>query len=158
MYRVVIASLCVAALLFSQDSSTFDFTHWKRHYKLNPTPFHSEAHEAYVDIYLNTLAKTAYIEEKSRFPRGATIYKPLFSDKDAKEFARLVIMVKMQEGYDPQHGDWWYGVYDESGRIAYYQGRIASCIECHKEAKETDYLFSSSVNAEIYRLRLHRKP
>jgi hypothetical protein len=58
-------------------------------------------------------------------------------------------MVKMEEGYDSEHGDWWYGVYDESGTEMAYEGRIPECINCHAMAKETDYLFARSVMKKL---------
>jgi len=58
-------------------------------------------------------------------------------------------MEKMKPGYDTSNGDWWYGVYDESGMEMAYEGRIPECISCHTMAKETDYLFSRSVMKKL---------
>jgi hypothetical protein len=44
---------------------------------------------------------------------------------------------------------WWYGVYDETGMEGSHQGKIKSCIKCHTQAKETDYMFSESVIESI---------
>ena len=98
---------------------------------------------------LNKKAVDAYVEIKPLFPVGSEVFKPLYSDAEGKEFARLVIMVKMEEGYDSDNGDWWYGVYDESGTEMAYEGRIPECIRCHKMAIETDYLFSRSVMKKL---------
>jgi len=121
------------------------FPDWKKNYNLTPEIIESDAHNAYVEIYLNEKAKDAYINEASHFKRGSAIFKPLYSDPEGHHCARLVIMVKMEEGYDSENGDWWYGVYDESGTKMAYEGRIPECISCHTMAKETDYLFSRSV-------------
>ena len=136
----------------AKKAADFIFLGWEKSYKLNNQTFESDAHNAYLDIYVNELAKQPYIDEAKHFPPGSEIYKPLYNDTERRVFARLVIMVKMKPGYDPKNGDWWYGVYDKSGGEMYYQGRLKSCIACHKDGKETDYTFSKSVNAEIQRL------
>ncbi len=125
------------------------FPKWKESYDLTRGVIESDAHNAYVEILMNKKAVAAYREVKSFFPVGSKLYKPLYSDFEGKKFARLVIMVKMEEGYDPDNGDWWYGVYDESGTKMTYQGRIPECISCHAMAKETDYLFSRSVMKKL---------
>jgi len=125
------------------------FPDWKKNYNLTPEIIESDAHNAYVEIYVNDKAKDAYINEATHFKRGSKIFKPLYSDPEGKHCARLVIMVKMEEGYDSENGDWWYGVYDESGTKMAYEGRIPECISCHTMAKETDYLFSRSVMKKL---------
>ena len=144
-------SLCLG-LLLANEPADYIFPNWKNTYKINQEPIESEGHIAFVDIYVNAIAKEAYLEEKEIFPVDSLIFKPLFSDPQGKDFARLVIMLKMPKGYDDKHGDWWYGVYDESGTVKHHQGRIHSCIVCHEEGRSTDYTFSESVNIEIERL------
>ena len=109
----------------------------------------SGSHNAYVDIYVNKAAEAAYRERKALFPVGSEVYKPLYATPEKKEIALLVIMRKMAPGYDNEHNDWWYGVYDGSGRVGYHKGKIRSCIACHAQARETDYMFSSSVMDRI---------
>lgn len=121
------------------------FAHWKEMIKLNLEIFESEAHDAYVDIYVNELAKEAYEKRLPIYPIGAEVLKPLYGDTEKKRLARLVVMIKMQKGYDSKNGDWWYGVYDPSGTELWHKGRIQHCIDCHAVAKETDYMFSEGV-------------
>jgi hypothetical protein len=71
--------------------------------------------------------------------------KAEYTSATAANANKLTIMVKMSPGYDPENADWWYGVYDRSGTKATMQGKIAFCIDCHKDASATDYLFSSEV-------------
>jgi hypothetical protein len=58
-------------------------------------------------------------------------------------------MIKMPAGYDPENNDWWYGRYNETGTIEFDAGKVESCIECHKKAHETDYMFSKEVLAAL---------
>jgi len=51
----------------------------------------------------------------------------------------------MLPGYDSENFDWWYGVYDASGMDIRDEGKLLDCTICHKQATETDYLFSKEV-------------
>jgi len=121
------------------------FEDWREKIKLNLDAFESDAHNAFVDIYVNELAKEAYEKRLDLYPVGSEVFKPLYNDNNRTHLARLAIMIKMQKGYDSANGDWWYGVYDPSGTDAWHQGRIKHCIDCHAVAKETDYMFSEGV-------------
>lgn len=152
----IIAFLITAVLVMalyilphSKAKHIMTFPKWKESYDLTRGVIESDAHNAYVEILMNKKAVAAYREVKSLFPVGSKLYKPLYGDPGGKNFARLVIMVKMEEGYDSENGDWWYGVYDESGTKMAYEGRIPECISCHAMAKETDYMFSRSVMKKL---------
>jgi hypothetical protein len=117
--------------------------------KLNHNLLESDDHRAYVDIYVNRLAKEPYIREDEKFPIGSVIVKPLYPEEKRDNLNRIVIMMKMQKGYDSTNGDWWYGSYNKDGTKAYVSGKIQSCIACHEVAQDTDYLFSESVMFKI---------
>ena len=127
----------------------FTFPDWKNLHKLNTDALLSDSHSAWFDIYINELAKKAYIQQWSLLPVGSIVIKPLYSDSQRSETSKLTIMIKMEKGYDRDNGDWWYGVYDETGMEGSYQGKIKSCIKCHAQGKETDYMFSESVMESI---------
>ena len=134
------------------DKNKFTFPHWKNLHKLNTVALPSADHNAWFDIYINAIAKNAYINKSSLLPVGSILIKPLYPDEERSETNKLTIMIKMEKGYDTEHGDWWYGVYDETGMEGWYRGKIQSCIKCHVQAKETDYMFSEimmeSINEE----------
>ena len=134
------------------DKNQFTFPRWQNLHKLNTIALPSADHNAWFDIYVNAIAKKAYVEKLNLLPVGSIILKPLYPDEQRSETAKLTIMLKMGKGYDTQHGDWWYGVYDETGMEEYNQGKIQACIKCHAKAKETDYMFSEimmeSINEE----------
>jgi hypothetical protein len=148
-------TLKLILLFFLYSSDIFatevpQFLNWESKYiKLNPQIIDSEGHNAFVDIYVNKIAKSSYVNSSKTFPEGSIILKPLYADMYRKEMARLVVMKKMKKGYDPKNSDWWYGVYDETGTEGWYTGIIKSCIHCHETARKTDYLFTQSVMFEI---------
>jgi hypothetical protein len=53
-------------------------------------------------------------------------------------------MVKRAPGFDSAQGDWEYFYFDDPSKIE--SGRMASCIECHRTAKQTDYVFGLWAN------------
>ena len=133
----------------TDHKNQFTFPDWKNLHKLNTEALLSDSHSAWFDIYINALAKKAYIQQWSLLPVGSIIIKPLYSDSQRYETSKLTIMIKMEKGYDRDNGDWWYGVYDETGMEGRHQGKIKSCIKCHAQGKETDYMFSESVMESI---------
>lgn len=52
-------------------------------------------------------------------------------------------MIKREPGYDPEHGDWEYLYVARQPEKQVTRGRLGSCIDCHSNAKEKDYLFRS---------------
>ena len=141
--------------IYKKNEHYFTFPKWKETFDLTKGIIESDAHNAYVEILMNDKAVDAYIEVKPLFPVGSRVFKPLYRDKEGKNFARLVIMEKMEAGYDTPNGDWWYGIYDESGTEMAYEGRIPECISCHAMAKETDYLFARSVMKKLNGIDTH---
>lgn len=136
-------------IIKDDSKNQFTFPDWKSLHKLNTKALKSDSHRAWIDIYVNTLAKEPYVEKLNLFPVGSIVVKPIYPDSNRSETSKLTIMVKMEEGYDTDNADWWYGVYDESGMDGWHQGKIKSCIKCHAHGKETDYLFSESVMESI---------
>ena len=145
----IIIAITMYCIPLEDEADIMTFSDWNKNYDLTKGIIESDGHNAYVEIFLNEKAVDSYVEVKPVFPVGPEVFKPLYSDPQGDRFARLVIMVKMEEGYDSEHGDWWYGVYDESGTEMAYEGRIPECINCHAMAKETDYLFSRSVMKKL---------
>ena len=133
----------------TEHNKHFTFPDWKNLHKINTEALRSDSHSAWFDIYINVLAKKPYMQQSSLLPVGSIVVKPLYPDPDRSEISKLTIMIKMEKGYDSDNGDWWYGVYDETGMEGSYQGKIKSCIKCHTHGKETDYMFSESVMDNI---------
>ena len=125
-----------------------DFNDWAGWTKVNPTIILSEGHHnSWLNIYVDDLAKFTYMEASAPYPECARIVSARHQGETLKAVNELFVMVKMPEGYDPENNDWWYGRYDETGNNEYEAGKVESCIECHKEAHETDYMYSKEVLA-----------
>lgn len=70
------------------------------------------------------------------------VVKAGYKDEAGTQFESLTVMGKMPPGYDPEHGDWYYGVLAEDGLTAKMQGKLSMCASCHARAGR-DYLFGT---------------
>ena len=128
------------------SETTLTFEDWQQWAAITPKPVRSHGHSNnWVDIYTNKLAEKTYRAASSPYQTCAKIVKPIYTDSTGRTIRKLTIMVKMPPGYDSENADWWYGVYDASGTDMKRQGKLMDCIPCHKQAAETDYLFSKEV-------------
>ena len=81
-------------------------------------------------------------------PVGAVVVKEKHPDEAAAgpptEYAA---MVKREPGYDPANGDWEY-LFEATGPPRHVtRGRLAECVDCHRRAGGTDYLFRPYLKA-----------
>lgn len=124
----------------SSDSAV-DCSDWPSWTKINTERFESGGHKAaWVDIYTEPQHADAYKALGGTMPIGFRVVKAQYKTKDATEASGLTVMGKMEAGYDPENGDWFYGVYDATGTKAIKQGKLGMCLECHDADEDTDYL------------------
>jgi hypothetical protein len=130
-------------------SSAMAFEEWKEWRMIFPEPYRSNEHRDWVNIYVDGLTAASATDEQ--FEECAKIAKVHFTNSSGIESYLLMLMVKMPSGFDPDHSDWWYGMYDTTVSTSVIeQGVIANCIKCHKRASNTDYVFmSSAINASM---------
>ena len=122
------------------------FEDWREWTNVTPNPVVSKGHGGnWVGVYVDEVAKETYLAATGPYAECAKIVKPIYADSSGAEVLKLTIMVKMAPGYDPEDADWWYGKYDATGTSAMAQGKLPGCIICHRQAADTDYLFSKEV-------------
>lgn len=101
-------------------------------------------HGAFLKMYLNRKA----LANPKNPPAGSVIVKENYT-ADGKTLAAITVMYKAN-GYDPEHGDWYYVKYNADGSVARTSpekgsrkivGKFSACIECHAGAKGGDYVF-----------------
>lgn len=96
-----------------------------------------------VRYFVNPENETVVKAGTNPVPVGTTIVKEKWWREDALAPDAYAAMIKREPGYDPVHGDWEY-VYvtkDETEKRIVERGKLTSCINCHRNAKTTDYLF-----------------
>ena len=126
---------------------TPDFEDYASWTKVNPKPI--PGHETYVNIYVDDSAKDIYLAASGEtFPTCARIVKTHLEGADSETITAITVMVKMPAGYDPQHNDWWWGMFDKDGKVAEMSGKVPVCIACHQPVAAADYVFSKKVIEE----------
>ena len=68
-----------------------------------------------------------------------------------RHITAVTVTVKMPAGYDTDHNDWWWAIYEEDGKVAQMSGKVQVCIACHQPAAAMDYVFSQKVMEEIHK-------
>lgn len=124
-----------------------DFASWT---KVNNKPI--QGHETWVDIYVNDFAEEIYLSASGDlFPACAKIVKTHLESPESETISAITVMVKIPAGYDPDHQDWWWGMYDKTGQVAEMSGKVQVCIACHQPVSAADYVFSQAVMAESHK-------
>lgn len=72
-------------------------------------------------------------------PNGAIVIKENYG-KDQETLMAITPMYKV-DGYNPDAGDWFWAKYGPEGKIM-ASGKIQGCIDCHKNKKDQDWLFT----------------
>ncbi len=125
------------------------FTNYAAWTKVNPKPI--DGHETKVNIYVDDLSRDIYLSASGEtFPPCATIVKThlLVAADGSETVTALTVMVKMPAGFNPEHNDWWWGMYDASGKNPEMSGKVEVCIACHQPQAAADYVFSKKVLEE----------
>ena len=125
-----------------------DFKGYPTWTKVNPKPI--QGHETFVNIYVDDAAKDIYLSASGRtFPVCSRVVKTHLVGAEDETITAVTVMVKMPTGFDPEHNDWWWGMYDKDGEVAEMSGKVAVCIACHQPVVDADYVFSKKVMEEI---------
>lgn len=128
--------------------SVMAFDEWQAWHKLTPAPIKSPEHIDWVIVYVDDLARASNLTTAGEYAECAKVVKVHFSDARGTGILRLMLMAKMAPGFDPDHGDWWYGMYDgKAGTSVIEEGAVANCIVCHQRAAGTDYIFAPDVTS-----------
>ena len=99
-------------------------------------------HGAFLKVYVNDVAA-----KSAKDPAYQSVIVKENYDKDRKLVA-LTPMIRVREGYDPDHKDWYYAKFKPDGTLfakdeVKLAGKVKGCIDCHAKAKGKDYLFTN---------------
>ncbi len=105
-----------------------------------------ERSKGFREIYVNKIGQP--VEEGTSdypFPEGSIIVKESYKNKNGSkgDLSNLTIMVKRESGYSSDYGDWEFIMAKPDGTIT-SQGRLKSCISCHRKGADKDYTFINS--------------
>ena len=95
----------------------------------------------FITVYVNDIGRHAMMEEKEpHFPQGSVIVKEKLTTPQITTPELLTVMIKREQGYNPESGDWEYMVVDGTGKTVQARGKLENCQTCHLMDKDTDYV------------------
>lgn len=100
----------------------------------------------YCHVFINDVGLPTMKTGKGEYPVGTVIVKQKFKDPAGKRTELFTLMRKREDGYDPDHGNWEYSTVDQTATGILSLGRTESCIDCHSDYAETDYVTRKYVN------------
>lgn len=98
------------------------------------------AEAAYCNVYVNELAEPTMLAGRGEYAVGSLIVKSKLRSKAKADIELFTVMRKMGQNYDPENGNWEYSVVDGRSKRVYARGKIDSCIGCHSEYRDTDFV------------------
>ncbi len=132
----------------SRSPIAAEYQRWIRY---NTVPFQTVTHgRKYLNVYANAVASAyGHYEDAGIMPRGAVVAKDSFSINNRGEVlpGTLIVMEKMDPGFDPERGDWRFSAILPDGSIlgatkGENTQNVAFCVPCHENAGAgQDYLF-----------------
>ena len=94
-------------------------------------------HGSFVQIWINDVAMPSFQDSiSSELPFASLLVKEGYSDNNISSINNITVMKKI-EGYDPDHGDWFWASFSKNGEVN-NAGSISSCYNCH--ASGTDFI------------------
>jgi len=94
----------------------------------------------WIHVFINPEAAEIIKSGKGVYPEGTIILKQKFHDAEAKQTEFYTGMRKREKDYNPDYGDWEFFTLDSAGTKVTARGKIDSCMDCHANWKETDFV------------------
>ncbi len=124
------------------ENQMYEFT-WHYEPGVEPGFYEGQApHGAVLRTYVNNIAYDAIQHGLTELPQGSFLSKQNFTPE--KVLAATTIMVKMEEGFNPDAGDWFWAKVQPDGTID-AAGAPAGCVGCHGAQKANDWLFNATL-------------
>ena len=138
-HSVMDADSISGASLWSYISSDSPYENWKMWPGKQAFYEGTSPHGKLLTTYVNDVGYNAAKLKLPRYPHGTVIVKENY--KPDKTLAAVTVMAKVPD-YNPSAGDWFWAKYSPQGQVQ-KSGRVKGCIDCHGDAKKTDWVFTS---------------
>jgi len=113
----------------------------------------------YVNVYVTPEDASAMQTNSASFSRGSIILKEKFDATNGAVGFTFALtnkiwktelftgMVKREAGYNPECGDWEFFTLSADANKVTSRGKLESCMACHVEYKESDFVTKKYVHA-----------
>lgn len=104
----------------------------------------------WISVYVNALGQQAMMTERNpEFPVGSVIVKEKLSPSKEGGPELLTVMVKREQGYNPDSGDWEYMIVNGTATKIEARGKLENCQGCHVSMKESGFVYRSYAPNEV---------
>lgn len=150
------------------DPLIAEFSDYKKWTLVNPVPELMEARAAfdcarvlgrdegsphlnkYISVYVNEVGRAAMLTQRTpRFPPGSMIVKEKLSSKTSITPELLTAMVKREQGYNPESGNWEYVVLNGTASAIMERGKLTNCQSCHAAYTRSDFVTRTYLPREL---------
>ena len=115
---------------------------WERFPGAAPDLYPSAQHNGdFVRSYMNDVAVAAIDGFTGEFPDGSILVKEQYADAEGKTLNGHTVMWK-REGFDPEHGDWYWVAFSGTGATTVHDGMAPYCSDCHAAVKANDWVYT----------------
>ena len=95
----------------------------------------------YVSVFVNPVGREQMMTMlEPKFPVGSMIVKEKLGKPDSTTPEVLTVMIKREQGYNPDNGDWEYLVLDGTASTIVERGKLTRCSGCHRSYKHSDFV------------------
>ena len=134
--------------------------------KVNEWPFPSAVADGNINVWVSGTGAVGYAEvaptlqhEGGQLPAGTVIVREVLDR--AGDVQTLTLMLKGPDGYNPELGDFWFGITDPAGTPLLDEatneprvGKMEACYGCHVPRADQGYLFGAPENNRMPYLSL----
>ena len=96
-----------------------------------------------ISVYVNKIGEKAMMKGGT-FPAGSIIVKEKL-DEHSMMPVLSTVMIKRNKGYNPKCGDWQFASTDAYTTKVTADGKLESCMNCHKDQAKKDFVFKTYV-------------
>ena len=96
-----------------------------------------------IHVYTNADGFAPMWDPYQPFPVGSLIVKEKLAPATPTEPELFTGMLKRAEGFAPEVGDWEFFTVDGTAENVTARGKLESCIGCHQEYKDSDFVTKS---------------
>jgi len=95
----------------------------------------------YISVYVNPVGTEAMMtQRRPKFPVGSIVVKEKLPTADSDKPELLTAMIKREDGYNPDSGNWEYLVLDGAASAIDERGKLARCAACHVSYEANDFI------------------
>ncbi len=107
--------------------------------------------DRYITVYVNPIGETAMMKG-GEFPVGSIIVKEKQPGgsvllKPGGPMLLNTVMIKRAKGYNPACGDWQFAAIDGFTAKLNGDGKLESCMFCHKDQAKQDFVYRTYIGA-----------